>query len=88
MFFKKKKEVNIEQQFQDLYKEINKLTQSAANELDYDIKYNHLLLACNKYQDLIKLIDKGAPFEKEHFESLKKTVEKETEKIKRIIDED
>lgn len=88
MFFKRKKEVNIEQKFQDLYKEINKLTKSAANELDYTIKYNHLQLACDKYKDLIKLIDKGAPFEKKHFESLQKTVEEETNKIKRIIDED
>ena len=39
MFFKRKPKVDLDTQFKELYKEVNKLTADAGNELDYDIKY-------------------------------------------------
>jgi len=88
MFFKRKPKVDLDTQFKELYKEINKITADAGNELDYVIKYSQLQLACNKYDQLLKLIDKGANFDKEHFASLKESVEKETKRVKGFIDED
>lgn len=88
MFFKRKPKVDLDTQFKELYKEINKITADAGNELDFVIKYSQLKLACNKYEQLLNLIDKGANFDKEYFASLKESVEKETKRVKGLIDED
>lgn len=88
MFFKRKPKVDLDTQFKELYKEVNRLTADAGNELDYDIKYSHLELACHKYEQLLDLIDKGAHFDKKHFASLKESVEEETKRVKGLIDED
>lgn len=88
MFFKRKPKVDLDTQFKELYKETNKITVDAGNELDATIKYSQLKLACRKYDQLLKLIDKGAHFDKAHFESLKESVEKEALRVKGLIDED
>lgn len=88
MFFKRKPKVDLDTQFKQLYKETNKITADAGNELDYVIKYSQLQLACSNYDQLLDLIDQGAHFEKAHFASLKESVEAEANRVKGIIDED
>lgn len=88
MFFKRKPKVDLDTQFKQLYKETNKITADAGNELDYVIKYSQLQLACSNYDRLLDLIDQGAHFEKVHFASLKESVEAEANRVKGIIDED
>lgn len=88
MFFRRKPKVDLDTQFKELYKEINKITADAGNELDFVIKYSQLELACRKYDQLLGLIDKGADFDKAYFTSLKESVEKEAKRVKGIIDED
>ena len=88
MFFKRKSKVDLDTQFKELYKEINKITADAANELDFTIKYSQLKLACRKYDQLLQLIDQGAHFDKAHFAALKENVENEADKVKGLIDED
>ncbi len=88
MFFKRKPKVDLDTQFKELYKETNKITADAGNELDFVIKYSQMQLACRNYEKLLNLIDQGANFDKDHFLSLKESVEEETKRIKGIIDED
>lgn len=88
MFFKRKSKVDLDTQFKELYKETNKITADARNELDFTIKYSQLKLACRKYDQLLQLIDQGANFDKAHFASLKENVENEADKVKGLIDED
>lgn len=88
MFFKRKPKVDLDTQFKELYKETNKITADAGNEMDFVIKYSQMQLACQNYEKLLNLIDQGANFDKAHFASLKASVEEETQRIKGIIDED
>ena len=87
-FFKRKEKVNLDDKFKSLYKEINQITANAGNELDFTIKYSQLVLASEKYNDLLKLIDQGANFDKKHFQSLKDSVDPEARRVKGLIDED
>ena len=86
--FKKKAKINLDDSFKALYKEINSLTSEAGNELDFVVKYSLLKLAVEKYDDLLKMIDDGANFDKEYFTSLKKSVVAEATRVKGFIDED
>lgn len=86
--FKRKPKVDLDVQFKELYKDINKITADAGNELDFQIKYSQLVLASQKYEDLLKLIDKGAHFDKQHFISLKESVDQEAKRVKGLFDED
>lgn len=88
MFFKRKPKVDLDTQFKQLYKETNKITADAGNELDFVIKYSQLELACRNYDRLLEMIDQGAHFDKAHFASLKESVEEEAKRVKGIIDED
>lgn len=79
--FSKKPKVDMDQKFKDTYKEINKIVGNANEELDFEIKVSLLILASEKYQDLLQMIDQGANFEKEHFMSLKKNIDEQIEKL-------
>lgn len=79
--FSKKPKVDMDQKFKDTYKDINKIVGNANAELDFEIKVSLLKLASEKYQDLLVMIDQGANFEKEHFESLKKGLDDQIEKL-------
>lgn len=79
--FSKKPKVDMDQKFKDTYKDINKIVGNANAELDFEIKVSLLKLASEKYQDLFVMIDQGANFEKEHFESLKKSLDDQIEKL-------
>lgn len=87
MFFKKKVKINLDDKFKEIYREVNKITASAGNELDITIKYSQLKLACNKYDQLIDLIHQGANFDEAHFLSLKQSVEEETKRVEGLLDE-
>ena len=63
MFFRKKQKVDLDAKFKEVYREVNKITADAGNELDVTIKYSQLKLACRKFDDLIYLILVGAIFE-------------------------
>lgn len=78
-FFTKRTKVDVDQQFKDLYKEINQIVARANKELDSEIKLATLLLAKEKYDQLLALIDAGANFEKAHFAALKANVEQQIE---------
>lgn len=88
MFFRRKQKIDLDTQFKELYKETNKITADAGNELDFTIKYSQLMLACRKYDQLLQLIDQGAHFDKAYFASLQESVEKEAKRVKGLIDED
>mgnify|MGYP000096194718 FL=1 len=49
MFFRKKQKVDLDAKFKEVYREVNKITADAGNELDVTIKYSQLKLACRKY---------------------------------------
>lgn len=88
MFFRKKQKVDLDAKFKEVYREVNKITADAGNELDVTIKYSQLKLACRKYDELIDLIHRGANFEEKHFLSLKESVEEETKRVEGLLDED
>lgn len=79
--FSKKPKIDVNQRFKETYKEINKIIGNANKELDFVIKRSLLVLASEKYGDLIEMIDQGADFEREHFVSLKKGLDNQIEKM-------
>ena len=86
-FFSKKKKVDYDALFKDLYKSINQLTMQAQNEMDYTIKESLYALVIEKYDELLGLIDQGAAFDKEHFASLKESIVKDYHNIQKINQE-
>lgn len=40
MFFRKKQKVDLDAKFKEVYREVNKITADAGNELDVTIKYS------------------------------------------------
>lgn len=81
-FNKKKKQVDLDEVFKNQYRSLNAIMQSAQEELDYTIKASQYQLVLEKYDALLDLIDQGAHFDRQHFETLKESVEKEFEMIK------
>lgn len=85
MFFRKKQKVDLDAKFKEVYREVNKITADAGNELDVTIKYSQLKLACRKYDELIDLIHQGANFEERHFLSLKGKCRRRNKESRRFI---
>lgn len=82
--FSKKQKVDYDALFKEQYKSINQITMQANNENDFVIKESLWALVVEKYDELLSLIEQGAHFEKEHFESLKKNAQEELKKVKDI----
>jgi hypothetical protein len=82
--FSKKKKVDYNDIFKNKYKNINKLSIEAHNELDYVIKQSLWENVVTGYQELIDLIDTGADYDKTHFSSLLENAKKELETVKKI----
>ena len=83
-FFSKKQKVDYDVLFKEQYKSVNQITMQANNENDFVIKESLWALVVEKYDELLKLIDQGAHYEKEHFLALKQNAEKELQKVKDI----
>lgn len=82
--FSRKQKVDYDALFKEQYKSINQITMQANNENDFVIKESLWALVVEKYDELLSLIDQGAHYEKEHFESLKKNAQEELKKVKDI----
>lgn len=79
-FFKKKEVKNdVETQFREVYQSLNKVANSIQHEPDVQIQVSLMALCIEKYDQLLSLIDQGAPFEKTHFEKLKEDMVKKKE---------
>lgn len=83
-FGKKKEKVDINEVFKEQYKTLNRIMQSAQEELDGDIKVASYQLVIEKYNQLLDLIDQGANYDRQHFASLKQNVEKELAMIQSL----
>lgn len=87
LFSKKTSKVDKEQKAKELYRDINKLSANAKNELDFEIAISLYELALKKYDDLLMLIDEGVNYDKDHFLSLRQSLEKEMNLLKGANDE-
>lgn len=70
--FKRNKSVDLDEIFKTKYKEINKIIADGQNELDLQIQISLFMLAYEKYNDLLALIDQGVDYDRKHFEILQK----------------
>lgn len=86
--FSKKKKIDYNAVFKDKYKNVNKLTQMAHNEIDFVIKESLWQNVVDSYKELIDLIDQGADFDKEYFKSLMDNANKELNVVKKINNEE
>lgn len=80
--FSKKKTVDLNDVFKKKYAVLNRIMQSAHEELDYTIKAASMELVIEKYDQLLDLIEQGANFDGEHFKKLKEAAVKELNLIK------
>ena len=71
LFKKKEPKKDLESQFREVYQSLNKVSNSIQHEPDLQIQVSLMALCIEKYDQLLSLIDQGAPFEREHFEKLK-----------------
>lgn len=55
--FKRNKSVDLDEVFKTKYKEINKIIADGQNEFDLQIQISLYILAYEKYNDLLELID-------------------------------
>lgn len=81
---KKKAQWDYQAMFQEQYKSVNRLTQQAQQETDFVIKESLYEVIVEKYNELIDFIDKGADFDKAHFEMLRNHAVKELQSIHAI----
>lgn len=88
LFSRKKKSVDLEQVFKDKYKDINQIVSDANKELDFEIQISLLMLANEKYGDLLELIDQGVAYDKEHFIKLRQDLQKRIDLLKGLENED
>ena len=86
--FSKKKKIDYNAVFKDKYKNVNKLTQMAHNEIDFVIKESLWQNVVDSYKELIDLIDQGADSDKEYFKSLMDNANKELNVVKKINNEE
>lgn len=84
LFSKKKATVNYNELFKEKYKEVNRLTQSANNEIDFVIKESLWANVVSQYEELLEYIDKGADYDRHHFEGLLDHAKAEYNKVKGI----
>lgn len=82
--FSKKQKIDYDRLFKEQYKSINQLTIQAQEEMDFVIKESLFEVVVQKYNELFDYIDKGAQFEKAHFESLQVNAMNELQKVKNI----
>lgn len=76
-FKKKQPEINYDEECKRIYREANQVVANANSEGDPMIRLSLLQLASQKYQDIIDLLAQGGTLDKEHFEALKRNVDKE-----------
>ena len=60
--FKRNKSVDLDEVFKTKYKEINKIIADGQNEFDLQIQISLYILAYEKYNDLLELIDQGVDY--------------------------
>lgn len=84
LFSKKKKSVDYNELFKEKYKEVNRLTQLANNEMDYVIKESLWANVVSQYEELIDYIDKGADYDQNYFMKLLQHSKEEYKKVKDI----
>lgn len=86
-FFSRKKNIDLDELFKEKYKEINQIVADGQNELDLEIQISLLTLAYEKYDDLLSLIDQGVNYERKHFETLQKDLQKQIDLLKGLENE-
>jgi len=88
VFFRKKKQVDLDELFKAKYKEINEIVASGQREMDLEIKISQFELAYHKYDELLELIDQGVDYDRQHFEMLKQDLKKQIDLLKGLNYED
>ena len=86
-FFKRNKNIDLEEVFKTKYKEINKIIADGQNELDLQIQISLFTLAYEKYNDLLQLIDQGVDYDRKHFEALQSDLKKQIDLLKGLENE-
>ena len=84
VFFRKKKQVDLDELFKAKYKEINEIVASGQRE----IQISQFELAYHKYDELLELIDQGVDYDRQHFEMLKQDLKKQIDLLKGLNYED
>lgn len=87
-FFSRKKTVDLDEIFKKKYKEINEIVASGQREVDLDIQLSQFMLAYNKYDELLELIDQGVDYDRKHFETMKEDLKKHIDLLKGLQNED
>ena len=88
VFFRKKKQVDLDELFKAKYKEINEIVASGQREMDLEIQISQFVLAYHKYDELLELIDQGVDYDRQHFEMLKQDLKKQIDLLKGLNYED
>ena len=77
LFSRKKPKVDLDAVFKEKYKDLNQIVMQAQQEHDYIVKESLLKLVCERYDELLKLIDEGAHFDEIHFMNLQQHAREE-----------
>ena len=85
--FKRNKSVDLDEVFKTKYKEINKIIADGQNEFDLQIQISLYILAYEKYNDLLELIDQGVDYDRKHFEVLLQDLKKQIDLLKGLENE-
>lgn len=85
--FKRNKSVDLDEVFKTKYKEINKIIADGQNEFDLQIQISLYILAYEKYNDLLELIDQGVDYDRKHFEVLQQDLKKQVDLLKGLENE-
>lgn len=88
VFFRKKKQVDLDELFKAKYKEINEIVASGQREMDLEIQISQFELAYYKYDELLELIDQGVDYDRKHFEMLKQDLKRQIDLLKGLNHED
>ena len=88
VFFRKKKQVDLDELFKAKYKEINEIVASGQREMDFEIQISQFELAYHIYDELLELIDQGVDYDRQHFEMLKQDLKKQIDLLKGLNYED
>lgn len=80
--FSRKKNIDLDEVFKTKYKEINQIVANGQNEIDLEIQISLFILAYEKYNDLLDLIDQGVNYDRKHFEILQKDLKKQIDLLK------
>ena len=88
VFFRKKKQVDLDDLFKAKYKEINEIVASGQREMDFEIQISQFELAYHKYDELLELIDQGVDYDRQHFEMLKQDLKKQIDLLQGLNYED